>query len=151
MFTHYGKLVCLVCVCVCVCVCECVCVCQSPSRSRLSVISLTVAQQTPLSMESSRQEYQSGLPCLSPGDLPARDRTCISCISCIGRQVFFLPLAPPGKPIWLTMNQKTLSEATKISDHFIILPSPVSQCLLLENQCRDDSTICSSFYLPYHL
>ena len=85
MFTHYGKLVCLVCVCLCVCVC----VCQSPSRSRLSVIPLTVAQQTPLSMESSRQEYQSGLPCPSPGDLPARDRTCISCISCIGRQVFY--------------------------------------------------------------
>ena len=64
MFTHYGKLMCLVCmcvfsvcVCVCACVCECVCVCYSPSRSRLSVIPLTVAQQTPLSMESSRQEY----------------------------------------------------------------------------------------------
>ena len=62
-------------------------------------------------------------------------------------QAGFLPLAPPGKPIWLTMNQKTLSEATKISDHFIILPSPVSQCLLLENYCRDDATICSPFFL----
>ena len=57
MFTHYGKLMCLVCVCVCVCVSVCVCVCKSPSRSRLYVIPLTVAQQTPLSMESSRQEY----------------------------------------------------------------------------------------------
>ena len=26
MFTHYGKLVCLVCVCLCVCVCVSVCV-----------------------------------------------------------------------------------------------------------------------------
>src|SRR5574341_1868764 len=34
-------------------------------------------------------------------------------------QAGFLPLAPPGKPICLTMNQKTLSEATKISDHCI--------------------------------
>ena len=29
-----------------------------------------VAQQTPLSMEFSRQDYWSGLPILSPGDLP---------------------------------------------------------------------------------
>ena len=30
----------------------------------------TVARQTPHSMEFSRQEYWSGLPCLSPGHLP---------------------------------------------------------------------------------
>ena len=30
----------------------------------------TVARQVPLSMEFSRQEYWSGLPFLSPGDLP---------------------------------------------------------------------------------
>ena len=30
----------------------------------------TVARQTPLSMELSRQEYRSGLPFLPPGDLP---------------------------------------------------------------------------------
>ena len=30
----------------------------------------TVARQAPLSMEFSRQEYWSGLPFLSPGDLP---------------------------------------------------------------------------------
>ena len=30
----------------------------------------TVACQSPLSMGFSRQEYQSGLPCPSPGDLP---------------------------------------------------------------------------------
>ena len=47
MFTHYGKLV---------CVFVCVRVCYSPSRIRLSVIPLTVAQQTPLSMQPSRQE-----------------------------------------------------------------------------------------------
>ena len=31
---------------------------------------LTVAHKAPLSMEFSRQEYWSGLPFLSPGDLP---------------------------------------------------------------------------------
>ena len=30
----------------------------------------TVARQAPLSMGFSGQEYQSGLPCPSPGDLP---------------------------------------------------------------------------------
>ena len=35
-----------------------------------SVTPQTVARQTPLSMEFSRQEYWNGLPCLSPGDLP---------------------------------------------------------------------------------
>ena len=30
----------------------------------------TVTRQAPLSMEFSRQEYRSGLPCPLPGDLP---------------------------------------------------------------------------------
>ena len=37
---------------------------------RLFVIPWTVAQQAPLFMEFSRQEYWSGLPLPSPGDLP---------------------------------------------------------------------------------
>ena len=40
------------------------------SRVRLFVILWTVAHQAPLSMEFSRQEYCSGLPFPSPGDLP---------------------------------------------------------------------------------
>ena len=40
---------------------------QSLSHVRLFV---TVAHQAPLSMGFSRQEYWSGLPCPSPGDLP---------------------------------------------------------------------------------
>ena len=46
------------------------CVCQSLSRVRLFVTPWTVAHQAPLSMEFSRQEYWSGLPFPSPGDLP---------------------------------------------------------------------------------
>ena len=39
-------------------------------------------------MEFSRQEYWSGVPFPTPGDLPdPRDQTHISCISCIGRQI----------------------------------------------------------------
>ena len=40
------------------------------SRVRLFVTSWTVAHQAPPSMEFSRQEYWSGLPFPSPGDLP---------------------------------------------------------------------------------
>ena len=40
------------------------------SRVQLFAVSWTVACQAPLSLEFSRQEYWSGLPCPSQGDLP---------------------------------------------------------------------------------
>ena len=40
------------------------------SHVQLFATPWTVAHQAPLSMEFSRQEYYSGLPCPSPGDLP---------------------------------------------------------------------------------
>ena len=54
----------------------------------------TVACQTPLFMEFSRQEYWSGLPCPTPGDPPnpgieSRSPTF---------QAESLPAEPPGKP-----------------------------------------------------
>ena len=55
---------------VCVCVCMRVWVCYLLSHARLFVTPLTAACQAPLSMEFSRQEYWSGLPFPSPGDLP---------------------------------------------------------------------------------
>ena len=59
-------------------------------RVRLSATPWTVAHQAPLSMGFPRQEYWSGLPCPSPGDLPGpRAPTCVSCISWIGRQVLY--------------------------------------------------------------
>ena len=45
----------------------CVCVL---SRVQLFATPWTVAHQAPLSMEFPRQEYWSGLPFPSPGDLP---------------------------------------------------------------------------------
>ena len=82
------------CVCMCVCVllsrfsyCVCVCVCVCVLLSRFSYVCVCVLLncfsyvqvfatpwtancQSPLSMRFYRQEYQNGLPCLSPGDLP---------------------------------------------------------------------------------
>ena len=43
---------------------------KSPSCVQLHATLQTVAHQAPLSMGFSRQEYQSGLPCPLPGDLP---------------------------------------------------------------------------------
>ena len=47
----------------------CVCVFELLSRFQLFVIPWTVVYQAPLSMECSRQEYWSGVPFPSPGDL----------------------------------------------------------------------------------
>ena len=50
--------------------CPCIFACSVTSVVSDSVTPWTIAHQTPLSMGFSRQEYWSGLPCLSPGDLP---------------------------------------------------------------------------------
>ena len=44
--------------------------CESLSRVRLFATPWTIAHQAPLSLGFSRQEYWSGLPSPSPGDLP---------------------------------------------------------------------------------
>ena len=64
------------------------------AKSLQSCLTLTpwaVACQSPLSMEFSRQEYWSGLPW---GSFLPRDRTHVSCVSCVAG-VFFT-MEPPG-------------------------------------------------------
>ena len=90
--------------CVCVCVCVCVCAKLLLSRPTLS-IPWTVACQAPLSMGFSRQEYWSGLPFPSPGDLlnPGIKPASLKSPALAGGS---LPLAPPGKPLalyWLLL------------------------------------------------
>ena len=71
------------------------CICaQSLSRVRLFVTPLTVALQAPLSMGFSKQEYQSGQPFPSPGDLP---NPGIKPVYPVMQADFLLPEAP-GKP-----------------------------------------------------
>ena len=50
---------------------KCVCMLSHLSCVQLFVTPWTVARQAPLSLGFSRQEYWRGLPCSSPGDLPA--------------------------------------------------------------------------------
>ena len=63
------------------CVCVCVCV---RARAQLCLTLCdpwSVAQEAPLAMEFSRQEYQNGLPFLFPGDLPNPDTQLMSLAS----------------------------------------------------------------------
>ena len=61
---------------------------------RLFATPWTIAYQAPLSMEFSRQEYWSGLPFPSPGDLPEPGNEPRSS----ALQADTLPSEPPGKP-----------------------------------------------------
>ena len=92
-----------VCVCACVRVCVCVCVC-SLSRVQLFATLWIIAHQAPLSMRFSKQEYWSRLPCPPPGDLPNPRIEPSSLTSLLHWQVGSLPLAPPGKPLFLCMS-----------------------------------------------
>ena len=69
-------------------------------RVRLFATPQTVARQAPLSMGFSRQEYWSGLPCPSPGDLPDPGRCSknfsASLLPAAGPQRGRDPLAPSG-------------------------------------------------------
>ena len=68
-----------------------------------SVAPRTVACQTPLSMEFSREEYCSGLPFPSPGDLPNSGNEPRS----LALQVDSSLSKPPGKPqLFHTVNYK---------------------------------------------
>ena len=67
------------------------------SHLRLFTTPWTLAYQAPLSMGFSRQEYWNVLPCPPPGESSQpRDRTHISCISCIVKWVGF-PSSSVGK------------------------------------------------------
>ena len=70
---------------------------QSLSHVRLFATSWTVAHQAPLSMEFFRQEYWSGLPFLTPGDLPDPGTKPLSLMS---SALDSLPLRHLGSPFF---------------------------------------------------
>ena len=95
---------------------------------RLFVTPWTVACQPPLSRRFSRQEYWSGLPFASPGDLPNLGIELMSPTSPVLADRFFTT-EPPGNPQLL--NKCSLSDP----------PPPFSSV-----QLQLSSRICSSFY-----
>ena len=76
---------------------------KSLSRVRLFVTPWAVGHEAPLSMGFSRQEYWSGLPHPSPGDLPEPGIEPGSSASQAGA----LPSEPPGKQIKLASSTPT--------------------------------------------
>ena len=96
----------------------CMCACSVISDS---VTPWTVACQTPLSMEFSRQEYWSGLPFPSPGDLPTPGVEPVSPALAGG----FFTAELPGKP---QREAQTLR----------LLPSPGAQAIF--SQAHVDRT-----------
>ena len=83
------------------CFCCCLLCCAQSLQSCPTLCDLwTVAHQAPLSVEFSRQEYWSGLPCPPPGDLPNLGIELISLAS-PALQAVSLPTKPPVKPLLL--------------------------------------------------
>ena len=78
-------------------VCVCVCV-QLLNHVRLFVTPWTVARQAPLSIEFSRQEYYSGLPFPTLGNLPNSGTEPMCLVSSVLAGRFFTTM-PPGKPL----------------------------------------------------
>ena len=75
---------------------KCACMLSCFSHVQLFATQWTVAFQAPLSMGFSRQEYWSGWPCSSPGDLPYQgSNPCL--LSLLHWHLGSLPLVPPGK------------------------------------------------------
>ena len=70
------------------------------AQSLLFVIPWTEAHQAPLSMEFSMQEYWSGLPFPTPGDLSEPGTESVSLVSPALAGGFFAT-EPPGKPQFL--------------------------------------------------
>ena len=70
---------------------------KSLSRVRLFSTSWTIAYKAPLSMESSRQEYWSGLLFPIPGDLPDPGIKSVSLVYPAFEGRLFT-IVPPGEP-----------------------------------------------------
>ena len=80
------------------------------SHVRLFVTLWTIPHQVPLSMGFSRQEYGSGLPCPSPGDLP-------------NPGIKLIPFMPPALAGWLVLyHQHHLGSPQSVSCS--VVPTP---------------------------
>ena len=62
---------------------------QSLIHVWLLVIPWTIACLAALSLKFSRQEYWSELPFPTLGSSQPRDQICVSCASCLGRQILY--------------------------------------------------------------
>ena len=90
----------------------------------------TISRQAPLSMEFSRQEYWSGLPCSPPGDLPNQGlNPRLMSPALVGR--FF-----------------TISATWEALHYVLLLCSVTKSCLTL---CDPMAAIMLGFPVPHYL
>ena len=134
--------------CVCVCVCVCVYTLSCFSGVQLFVTLWTIACQALLLMECSRQEYWSGLPRPSPGDLPNPGIKPVSLSSpaLAGR---FFTTVPPGKP-WYLYIDRYICVSNSLRPHGLQhtrLPCPLLPPRVCSNSCPL-SQCCQSTSYP---
>ena len=96
------------------------CVCACFSHGRCFAIPWTVARQASLSMEFSRQEYWSGLPCPPPRDLLNPEIEPVSLVSPT-LPAGSWPLAPPWKPLSVRLILKKICWSLSCVQFFVIL------------------------------
>ena len=125
---------------------------------------LHIVCQAPLSMGFSRQESWSGLPCPSLGDLPDPGIEPASLSSNLHWQASSLPLASPGKPMFMHTYMLLLAAYSYFlvgdfyltSYHFLsaIINNNVRNqfdavFLSIKEEGIDMSLICSELYLYF--
>ena len=109
---------------------------QESSQSCLTLCDpLTVAYQAPPSMEFSRQEYWSGLPFPSLGDIPDPGIKPMSPIL----QADALLSEPPGKPSTPTPQFKSINSSAL---SFLYSPAPTSVHDYWQNHRFDSTDLC---------
>ena len=112
---------------------------KSLSRVQLFAILWTVAHQAPLSMGFSRQEYWSGLPFPSPGDLPDPGIEPMS----PALQADAKTSEPPGEPAIAIAILKTASRKKQLAIRQNHSDRIVESCLL--NLSCIDPLLCFSY------
>ena len=124
------------------------------SESEVAQLCLTLCDpmacnlhQAPPSMEFSRQEYWSGLPFPSPGDLPDSG---IEPMSSTLQQMLY-PLSHQGSPDGLFSKQSTLMNESTVNNYIFIITCICIVCKLYLYICCCFSLYLSSVYLPAYL
>ena len=114
------------------------------SRVRLFVTPRTVAYQASQSTGFSRQEYWSGLPFLSPGDLPNPGIEPGS----PALEADALSTEPPGKPIFTASPECPEASVKAAVTELVLLPAPIRQLLFCTTAlfkvlyCKIKSVFC---------
>ena len=113
------------------------CMLSCYSHVRLCVTLWTVACQIPLSMGFSKQEYWSGWPCPSPGDLPNPGNEALGLLSLLHWQSDSLPLSHLGSltlqlPIYQLHFNKAVKQIKKLDKKW---SKDLNRQFTKENRC----------------